>query len=211
VIRQALAHARQEDTDATSPLRGITDTARLGVAGHSFGGAALAFGINNICTFPFCDPEPGFVMPSEFRAAALLAGNSGQFAIDSTGIPTLVMYGSFDSGIEIGRNFYEQLIPPRAFIEIAAATHFGMNDISSPPGADTDRDEPEQQLPQAISAARFGRWTGLFFRAHIKQDWRAWHQIYRDRVGEAGVTITSDAYAIGDRRQSGWASRSDKR
>jgi predicted dienelactone hydrolase len=194
VITQALEFARILDADRESPLYEITDTDRLGVAGHSFGGAALLYAIAGTCQFPFCRPQDNFVLPAELKAAAAIAASSRGFPVDNTGIPVIVIYGTEDTSVPDNRQQYEELLPPKLQVEVVGTNHFGMNDISEPPGANTDRGEPEPVIPQAITAARFGRWTGLFFQAHIKYDWRAWRKIYFRSADETGVTVTGEPY-----------------
>ena len=192
VVTEALEHARLEDLDPESPLYKITDPSRLGIGGHSFGAAAVLFSISGACVAPFCDPTSGFTLPSELKAAAAIAGATRGFPVDNTGIPTLMIFGTLDRSVPDNIEFYETLVPPRAMVQIEGANHFGMNDTSEPPGANTDRGEMMQPYPQSITASRFGRWTGLFFRAHIKNDEWAYKKIYRNRSGETGVVVTAE-------------------
>ena len=192
VVTEALEHARLQDLDPESPLYKITDPSRLGVGGHSFGAAALLFSVAGTCVPPFCNPSSGFTLPPEFKAAAAIAGATRGFPVDNTGVPTLMIFGTFDRSVPDNTAFYETLVPPRAMVQIEGATHFGMNDISAPPGANTDRGEMMQPYPQSITASRFGRWIGLFFRAHIKNDPWAHKKIYRTRRSETGVIVTGE-------------------
>jgi hypothetical protein len=58
VILDVLAQMEVENQDPHSPLFGIVDTTRMGLAGHSAGGAASLFAIDRSCQFPFCGPPP---------------------------------------------------------------------------------------------------------------------------------------------------------
>ena len=191
VMQEALDQMRTENGDPDSPVYGLVDGSKLGVSGHSFGGAAALYTITGICGFPFCDPASGFTRPPELKAAALVGTNARQLDIDSTGIPVAITTGTEDSGYADAQYTYSLLETPKALITVHGANHFGMTDIDEPPGANTDRGEAEQVVPQAISAHRYARWSGLFLRAHIYGDSRAWRKIYRQEPNEAGVSIQS--------------------
>lgn len=192
VITDSLTRLELETSNPDSPLYGIVDTTKAALSGHSFGTAAALFAIGDICIFPFCPPDSGFVLPSAVQAAAVLAGNAGTLDIDSTGIPVAIIVGDIDTGRDDGARTYEILEPPRAFIELRDANHYGLNDIDQPPEASVREGEASQITPQSISAARFGQWAGIFLRAHLYGDQRAWRRIYVSG-GDANATITSVA------------------
>jgi dienelactone hydrolase len=56
VILDVLAQMKVEDQNSGSDLYRIVDTDRMGLAGHSAGGAASLFAIDRSCQFPFCGP-----------------------------------------------------------------------------------------------------------------------------------------------------------
>lgn len=83
VILDVLAQMEEENTnpDLNSPLFGIVDTTRMGLAGHSAGGAASLFAIDRSCQFPFCGPpDPPFPLPfplpDAVRAGAFYGTNT---------------------------------------------------------------------------------------------------------------------------------------
>ena len=189
VITNALAHLQAETTDLNSPLYGIVDTTRAGVSGHSFGSAAALFALANFCTFPFCDPSEGFQLPPEIKAAALVAGNSGAVDLDTMGIPTALLIGDLDTGLANSRATYATLEPPRAFVLLSDANHYGLNDVNQPPNAQVREGEASQNTPQAISASRFAQWSGLFLRTYLYGDQQARRQIY-ESGGDANTSVT---------------------
>ena len=81
VILDVLAQMEVENQDPYSPLFGIVDTTRMGLAGHSAGGAASLFAIDRSCQFPFCGPpDPPFPLPfplpDAVRAGAFYGTNT---------------------------------------------------------------------------------------------------------------------------------------
>lgn len=190
VMTEALAQMRLDVLNPESPVYGLVDTETLALSGHSFGGAAALYTINDLCGFPFCNPASGFVRPPELKAAALVSTNAGAVNIDSNGLPVAITIGDQERSVADAELTYANLEPPKALIKIHGANHFGVNDIGQPPGANFDRGEPLQVLPQAMSAYRFARWSGLFLRAHLYMDWNAYVQVYRNRE-DGNVTIWS--------------------
>jgi dienelactone hydrolase len=189
VITNALAHVQAETTDSHSPLFGIVDASRAGLSGHSFGSATALFALANFCTFPFCNPNEGFQLPPEIKAAALVAGNSGAFDLDTTGTPTALLIGDLDTGLANSRATFETLEPPRAFMLLNDANHYGLNDVDQPPNAQVREGEASQNTPQAITASRFAEWSGLFLRVYLYGDQQARRRIYKSG-GDANTTVT---------------------
>lgn len=191
VITDVLEHMRLEDASPDSPVYQIVDTSRMGLGGHSFGGATALFAIAGICTFPFCRPSEGYQIPPEVKAAALSGTNSQSFTVDTTGTPVALISGDEERSIDDAMRTYQTLALPRAFVTVHGTNHFGLNDISEPPGAQTDRGEPEQIIPQSLTATRFARWAGLFLRAHMLHDPIAWRIVYRSG-GDENVTVVGE-------------------
>lgn len=192
VITDALAFMREEDSSQTSPVRNIADTSRLGLTGHSFGGATALFAIGNYCVFPFCNSAEGFQRPPELQAAALSGTHAPDLNFATDGIAVALLGGSEEANMLRIEATYANLPAPKALISITGANHFGMNDINRPPGAQINPEDPEQSIPQAITALRFADWAGLFLSAHIHRDRSAWRKIYRSG-GAQGVSVQGEA------------------
>jgi dienelactone hydrolase len=178
VISDVLETMRAEDAAADSPVYRVIDTRRMGLAGHSFGGVAGLLAAANVCAFPFCNTATGFQRPAELQAAVLVGTYLG-LDVDTTGIPIALLGGDQDVGLPQFRETLENLEPPRALIVVHGANHFGLCDTGTPPGARINPDEPAQAIPQAITAAQFAQWAGLFLRAHLMRDPLARKRIYR--------------------------------
>ena len=103
LILDVLALMIAEDNNPFSPLSGTVDTDRMGLAGHSAGGAAGLFAIGLSCQPPFCFP-PGlpFPLPDAVRGGAFYGTNSfdsstGEFIpVNTNGIPVALIQGTRD-------------------------------------------------------------------------------------------------------------------
>ena len=190
VITEVLDHMKLEAVDNQSPLFGLVDTESLVVSGHSYGGVSALFAINSFCNF-FCDPQRGFERPPELKAVVVYGSSAGALDIENTGIPTAIIVGDLDTGQENFENTFATLESPRAFITIHNANHFGLTDISEPPGASIDPEEEAQPLPQSITATRFAYWTGQFLRTYVFYDWLAWWTL-TGTGGDEFTTVTAN-------------------
>ena len=74
VIPDVLYQMKIENRNPKSELIGIVDTTRLGLAGHSIGGALGLFATANSCNPPFCDGS--FNPPGDLCAGAFNGTNS---------------------------------------------------------------------------------------------------------------------------------------
>lgn len=189
-ITEVMDHMRAEDADPESPVYGMIDMDKLGLMGHSFGGASTIFASANQCVPPFCDAEIPFERPAELRATVLTSSNAGKIDIDTSDVPVAIIGGTFEVGRTNQLITYDNLEAPKAFFTVIGANHYGMCDADAPPGASAKDGEPAQSIPNAITAARYGFWAGLFLRAHVLDDKRAADRIY-SKIGIEGVTIES--------------------
>jgi hypothetical protein len=189
-IHEVMDHMRNERNEPSSPVYGMVDTSRLGLMGHSFGGASTIFATANQCVPPFCDQNIGFERPTELKATVLTSSNAGTVDVDTTGIPVAIISGTFEVGRTNQLITYGNLEAPKALFSVEGANHYGVCDADVPPGASAKEGEPAQAMPNAISAARYGYWAGLFLRAHVLDDQQAAWRIYSN-VGTKGVTVES--------------------
>ncbi len=196
VVPNALAGAVAQDTDPDSPLYRLVDTARLGLVGHSFGGAVGLFAAAGVCAPPICDGA--YTRPPELGAAAfygtnLATGSRLDTDLDTTGVAVALVQGTLDGvapPIE-AETTYASLEQPRALITVAGANHYGITDVQNPPGAAPDPVAPT--LPQARATTEVARWSGLWLRAQLVDDPIARTLIYR--VGgslDGVVTVRTD-------------------
>jgi len=198
VITEVQEQAAIEDSDSSSPLFGRVDTTRLGVSGHSFGGAAALFGIEETCSPPFCYTT--FERPDELLGAALFGANSATGPIiqdiDSSAVPTGLVQGARDGAAEPfdGLGTYEILEAPKALIGLRGVNHFGITDVDNPPGANPDPNAPG--IEQELSYSRAALWVGIFLRAYLYDDSQALELIFESGGVPAGdVLILSETGA----------------
>jgi len=191
-IPAVLQQIRKEDASPDSPIYGIADPNRMALSGHSFGGAASLFALGDWCAFPFCDPAVGYQRPVELQAAAMVSSHSGKIDLDTTGIPIAILAGTEEISLPDYRATYETLEPPRAFITVRGANHYGLCDVGEPPGSSQKEGESAQSVPQAITATRYAHWAGQFLRAHLHNDSRAYWKIYRSNGGDPDIEIDAD-------------------
>jgi dienelactone hydrolase len=158
VILDVLAQMIVEDNDPTSPLSRVIDTDRMGLAGHSAGGATGLFAIEGSCQPPFCFGPPIFPLPDAVRGGAFYGTNTcglgGEltdprcidfagvppnadgmiFGIDNNNIPVALVQGSND-GIGTPPEAdatIAVLAGPNELIPIIGANHYGITNVNNP-------------------------------------------------------------------------------
>ncbi|MFE3448980.1 alpha/beta hydrolase family protein [Nonomuraea sp. NPDC059194] len=165
-INAAAQWAAEENGRADSPLAGRVDHGRLVLLGHSFGAAAGLFSIGNTCTPPFCF-GPVYQRPATLRAAAFYGASTGA-PIANGGVPVALVQGDADGSNvpAAARATYDGLAsPPKAYVTIHGANHYGLTDTQNPPGA---RPDPSQQtISQDDSIDTAAKWSALFLRASL--------------------------------------------
>jgi dienelactone hydrolase len=180
-VNKALAQMRLEDNDPTSPLFEIVNTSKLGLIGHSHGGAAvLGATQTEFCVPRFC--SPGYSRPQELKAAFAYGAAFGNpqtqeyLPLNNQGVAIGLILGSLD-GIappKISQATYEQILkPPKALITVLGANHYSITN------ADNSEREPNRPiLDQATAIATISRWSGLFLRATMLGDRSAFNFVF---------------------------------
>ncbi|MEM9272922.1 MAG: alpha/beta hydrolase [Cyanobacteria bacterium P01_F01_bin.143] len=172
-----------ENTEPLSPLLGKIDTEKLGLLGHSLGGATGLSAIADLCLPEIC--VDFFKRPSELMAGAFFGANlrnlqTGELVeINNDGIGVLLLHGDLDgraSQSDVENTFDNIATPPKALVNIAGVNHFGINDVNKPYGVIPDSNE--QTLDQTMSIETIARWSGLFLRSTLLQDQDAWNYIF---------------------------------
>jgi dienelactone hydrolase len=168
------ARMKLEAASATAPVRGVVDTKRIALMGHSYGGASGLSGMANTCFPPV--PLCTFTRPAELAGGAFYGTNLatpllGVPALDTGGLPVLLVQGDRDGKAlpADAQRTYDQIQKrPKAIISLLGANHYGMTDVDNPAGADPEVNA--QPLDHAAGVASSGRWIGLFFAAFLNGD-----------------------------------------
>lgn len=200
-IAAVLSQMAIENTKPTSPIASVIDTQRLGLLGHSFGGAVGLSVIANKCLPELYLCQEPFTRPKELLAGAFFGANlrnpiANEFVpIANDGIAVALIQGDID-GVALpdrSQSTFDQIqTPPKALITVMGANHFGITDVNSPAGANPDRNTAT--LERAVGIETIARWSGLFLRANMLKDRSAFDYIYSQ--GDAldpNVRVTSVA------------------
>ncbi|MEG3872144.1 alpha/beta hydrolase [Microcoleus sp. Z1_B5] len=184
-IGAVLSQMAIENTKPTSPIASVIDTQRLGLLGHSFGGAVGLSVIANKCLPELYLCQEPFTRPKELLAAAFFGANlrnpiANEFVpIANDGIAVALIQGSID-GVALpdrAHSTFDQIqTPPKALITVMGANHFGITDVNNPAGAMPDRNTAT--LERAVGIETIARWSALFLRAHMLKDRSAFDYIY---------------------------------
>jgi dienelactone hydrolase len=201
-IDETLAQIKTENLNQDSPIAGVVNTTKIGLLGHSQGGAVGLSAIANLCIPILC--EGSFNRPNELVAGAFFGANlrnqaTNEFIpINNSGIPIALLQGTAD-GIALpfrAQATYDQIQnPPKALINILGANHYGITNINNPTGSIPDRNAPT--IAQNMAVEAIARWSGLFLRASIIGDQDAFNYVYS--TGDAldsNVTVISQGKPI---------------
>lgn len=173
VILDVLAQMEGEDADPASPLYGIVDTSRMGLSGHSLGGAVGLFAIGRLCQPPFCFGLPAFPLPAAVQAGAFYGTTTvdpttgGLIDVNTAGVPVALLRGTLDSRAtapDVAATL-AILDGPRELIPIEGANHFGITDVNNPPGAVPDPVPPT--TPQLAAVQQVAQAVGRFLLARL--------------------------------------------
>ncbi|BAZ36596.1 hypothetical protein NIES4101_25150 (plasmid) [Calothrix sp. NIES-4101] len=202
LINDVLAQIKIENSNPASPIAGIVNTEKLGLLGHSAGGAVGLSAIANICLPFIC--EDSFNRPKELVAGAFFGANlrnqvTQEFIpIKNSGIPTALLQGNLDSialPFRAERTYDNIQIPPKALVTILGANHYGITNSNNPLGPVPDSNTPT--IAQDVAVETVARWSGLFLRASILNDRDAFNYVYStgDNI-DPNVTVMSVAKPI---------------
>jgi len=173
-IAAAGAQMKIEAVSAAAPVRGVVDTTRVALMGHSYGGASGLSGMANLCFPPI--PLCTFQRPPELAAGAFYGTNLatpvlGVPALDTGGLPVLLVQGDRDGKAlpADALKTYDQIQKrPKAVLTLLGANHYGMTDVDNPAGADPEVNA--QTLDHAEGVASIARWIGIFLAAFLNGD-----------------------------------------
>ncbi|MEG4031049.1 MULTISPECIES: poly(ethylene terephthalate) hydrolase family protein [unclassified Microcoleus] len=184
-IAAVLSQMAIENTKPTSPIASVIDTQRLGLLGHSFGGAVGLSVIANKCLPELYLCQEPFTRPKELLAGAFFGANlrnpiANEFVpIPNDGIAVALIQGDID-GVALpdrSQSTFDQIqTPPKALITVMGANHFGITNVNNPPGANLDRNTAT--LERSVGIETIARWSALFLRANMLKDRSAFDYIY---------------------------------
>lgn len=173
VLTEALDQVTVEDGDSTSHLFRIVDTNRLGVVGHSYGGAVAINAAAGVCEPPFlCKDVDGDDQPNEIsffdrgplKAVVVYGSSRTDVDRDTSGVAVALLQGTLD-GVAAPIKA-DQTLPlleqPHALIAITGANHYGICNENNP-AADPNTPTLDQQagLDQIVT------WTDRWLRANL--------------------------------------------
>lgn len=196
VMDMVLSSMDQEHQDTASPLHGIVDTSRMALMGHSFGGAAGLSAISNECTPPFCTGS--YTRPASLKAGVFFGTNRkppvGEMGpTNNQGIGVMLIQGDQDAKATPadGQATFDKIAsPPKAYVVLAGANHYGITNQNNPAGADAD--SGTSVLDQGVGNETVGRWAGLFLRAYVLGDAAAQQYVHQDGdLADGNVSVQS--------------------
>jgi dienelactone hydrolase len=182
-INVVLSQMANENLNPSSPIEGIVDTQKLGLLGHSLGGAVGLSAIANRCLVFLC--EGSFARPEELKAGAFFGANlrdqvTEEFIpINNSGIAVALLQGDRDSRalpLRAEATYNNIQTAPKSLITVLGANHFGIANVNKPSGAIPDPSNPS--LPQGVAIETVARWSALFLRANMLGDRDAFNYVF---------------------------------
>lgn len=196
-IDTALQQIVVENTNASSPVAGLLDTEKVGLLGHSLGGAVGLSAIGNLCVAPVLCPgsfsRPKQIVAGAFFGANLRDENDVYLPINNDGIPVALLQGDRDGRalpMRASLTYDKIQNPPASLINIKGANHFSITNTNNPAGAIPD--PINATLNQDVAIETIARWSGLFLRASILNDKEAFNYVYlTGDAADPNVTVKS--------------------
>ncbi len=197
-IDTALQQIVVENTNASSPVAGLLDTEKVGLLGHSLGGAVGLSAIGNLCVAPVLCPgtfsRPKQIVAGAFFGANLRNENNVYLTINNEGIPVALLQGDRDGRalpMRASLTYDKIENPPKALINIEGANHFSITNTNNPAGSIPD--PINATLNQDVAIETIARWSGLFLRASILNDKDAFNYVYfTGDAADPNVTVESE-------------------
>lgn len=170
------ATLRRETQTPDSPLFERVDPDAVALLGHSQGGIVGLDAVVNASAISFASGD--YSLPPQLKAAAFYGSLldleldfDGDRPLNTQGLPLALMAGSRDSlmpAAEVRRTYARLETPPKLYLELQGANHYGITNVNNPPQAPLDPRLPD--LPQDIGLETLARWSGVFLRAWVLQD-----------------------------------------
>ncbi|CAN1210540.1 Poly(ethylene terephthalate) hydrolase [Tumidithrix helvetica PCC 7403] len=191
-VPDVLAYARAENQNPKSPLAGAIDVTKLVLIGHSHGGFIGMDAIRNVCDPPWCVGT--YTRPPELLAGVFYGSDlwyDGNFiSIKNDRIPIAFIVGSKDSLIADSavKSTYDIVqTPPKAFVRVLGANHYGIADRDNPSGSPKEKARPA--IAQEAAIDTISRWTAAFLRAYATNDGVAMDYLKSGARSDRGVNV----------------------
>jgi dienelactone hydrolase len=191
-VSDVLAFAQAENQNLKSPLAGAIDVTKLVLIGHSHGGFIGMDAIRGACDPPWCVSK--YVRPPELMAGVFygadLWDDGNYISIKNDRIPIAFIVGSKDSLIadnSVKSTYQLVQTPPKAFVRVLGANHYGLADLDNPQGSPKEKNPPA--IAQDISRETISRWTAAFLRAYATQDPDAIAYLSYGAASDRGVEV----------------------
>ncbi|MDX2231865.1 MAG: PEP-CTERM sorting domain-containing protein [Leptolyngbyaceae cyanobacterium bins.349] len=193
-VNDVLAFLKLENTNPAAPIAGVVDTSKLGLLGHSFGGAVGLAAVQDACIPILC--VGGYTRPPELKAGAFYGSSFFDPRFQNTippiqnQVPVALIAGSLDgvAPLPLVTATYNQVQNlPKALITVNGANHYGITNVDN-----VQRDRIRPTLEQAVATETIARWSALFLRANILDDPAAFNYVFS--TGDAldpNVTTTA--------------------
>lgn len=197
-VNDVLAQMKAEDQDASSPIFKIVDPTKLGLLGHSFGGGVGIGATQEEIRIPGLGAE-NYTVPPELKAGIFYGTSfanpqTGEFLpVNNKGVAIGLIRGDLDGVSSPSRSqaTYDQILnPPKALITVKGANHYSITNEDNPV-----RDPNRPTLDQATATGAIARSSGLFLRANLLGDRRAF-----DAVFNAGTSFDQNVSTISQTR-----------
>ena len=178
LVADLQATLRRETQNPQSPLFERVNPENVALLGHSQGGIVGLDAIVNASAVSFASGD--YSLPPQLKAAAFYGSfleveldleGDGDRPLNSQGLPLALMAGSRDSlmpAAEVRATYTGLATPPKLYLELEGANHYGITNVNNPPQAPLDPRLPD--LPQEIALDTLARWTGVFLRAWVFSD-----------------------------------------
>jgi predicted dienelactone hydrolase len=170
-VTDVLEGITAEDMDPSSTLAGIVDLERMGVSGHSLGGAVGVDAAAGVCEFPLCTGS--YTRPAALQAAIFYGTNEINPATgtlierDTSGVAVALVQGT-DDGVAApaaADSTLPTLALPHGLISVAGTNHYGICNTNNPSGATPDPNVPAVRQPASFDT--IARWVGLWFKTNL--------------------------------------------
>jgi len=200
-VTDVLAQMQVEDADLHSPIAKIVDTERLGLLGHSFGGAVgVGASQEEVCIPGICSDsytKPPELMAGIFYGASFRDPVTNAFpAVNNQEVPLGLILGDRDGVVQpfSSENTYDQILNlPKALITLEGANHYGITNQDN-----LVREPNRPTLDQETGIETIARWSALFLQAHLQDNKGAFNYIYN--TGDAlapNIRVMSQSMGLG--------------